>query len=63
MTQVATPAKLQPTIRASAITVDGVSVQVVAEGPGIGWLERKLTERNAKRWKAGLRPNRYGLWR
>ena len=55
--------KLKATVRASAITRDGVQVLIEAHGPGTSWLERRKARRNAARWNKGLRPNRIGLWR
>lgn len=55
--------KLKPTIRGYATMRDGRQVQTVAEGPGIGRIERIRVERNRARWNRGLRPNRLGLWR
>ncbi len=63
MTQVTQKVGLDPTIRGNAMTRDGITVQIIAEGPGVGWLERKVTQRNHRRWQAGKRPNKFGIWR
>jgi hypothetical protein len=63
MSHAEAPTKLEPTIRGNGITADGIVVQIIAEGPGIGPLERILTKRNHRRWCAGKRPNKYGIWR
>lgn len=55
--------KLAPTVRAEAITADGKRVLIEASGPGTTVFERARARRNHRRWCAGLRPNRLGLWR
>lgn len=55
--------RLEPTVRAEAITLDGIPVLIEASGPGTSWLERRRARRNHARWCAGLRPNRFGVWR
>ncbi len=61
--EIVAPSKLEVTTRASAITKDGVTVKVVAEGPGVPFLERRYAERNMRLWNQGKRPNRLGIWR
>lgn len=54
METVATP-KIEPTIRAHAITLDGRKVLIEAKGPRTSFLERAIAHRNAKRWNEGKR--------
>lgn len=44
--------KIEPTVRAHAITVDGERVLIEASGPGTTWLERWRARRNHRRWNA-----------
>ncbi len=44
--------KIEPTVRAHAITREGKQVLIEAHGPGTNFLERACARRNLRRWNA-----------